>query len=76
MTEVAITYAGAEYLDRMRALQFGFVKPEGVDLTYLATGARCTVFIWSSTMLGIGSAGVVASGRMPILWRGGESHGC
>ena len=36
MTEVAITYAGAEYLDRMRALQFGFVKPEGVDLTYLA----------------------------------------
>lgn len=36
MTDLSITYAGAEYLDRMRALQFGFVKPAGVDLTYLA----------------------------------------
>ena len=35
MTELSVTYAGAEYLDRMRALQFGIVKPEGVDLTYL-----------------------------------------
>ena len=35
MTNVAVTYAGAEYLDRMRALQFGLVRPDGVDLTYL-----------------------------------------
>ena len=35
MSNVPITYAGAEYLDRMRALQFGIVQPEGVNLTYL-----------------------------------------
>ncbi len=35
MTDLSITYAGAEYLDRTRALQFGLVSPEGVDLTYL-----------------------------------------
>src|SRR5690242_2378053 len=34
MANLNLTYVGADYLERMRALQDGSVHPEGVDLTY------------------------------------------
>ena len=35
MSDLKLVYAGAEYLDRIRALQFNLIQPEGIDLDYL-----------------------------------------
>jgi 4,5-dihydroxyphthalate decarboxylase len=36
MSRLDLTYAGVTYLDRTRALEFGEISPEGVNLRYLA----------------------------------------
>jgi 4,5-dihydroxyphthalate decarboxylase len=74
MNDLAMTYAGLDYMDRTRALIDGTVKPHGITLRYLAISSPGELFRRVAQQTEFDAAEMSSSTYMNLLARGDQRY--